>query len=521
MGTDAAPHAPTESTLHDYVQVVRRRRWVVLQALVLVPLAAILFSLQQTPKYGASSEVLVRQDLVAELAGSTNQPTGADAERDLQTHAELARAPEVARRVIKALRLDVSIADFLEATSVAPKRNANLVVFGAVDESPQLTTKIANEYARQYTRYRRELETAAVARARREVETRLRELEQNGERDSALYASQVERLQQLKTTEALQSASAIVVKAASEAKRISPRPVRNGVIGLALGLLLGLGLAFLWEALDNRVRSTRDLERRLGLPLLGRVPQPPRWAQRTNRLVMLADPNSIEAEAYRVLRTNLQFLNLEHGAKTVMVTSAVEGEGKSTTVANLAVALARAGQRVALVDLDLRRPTIDRFFDLEGQPGVTDIAVGRARLAPIDVRGDTKDGPVGKLEVLTSGPLPRDTGEFVGGKALENILAELRERADVVLIDSPPLLAVGDAMTLSAKVDAIVVLTRLGVIRRPVVDELRRVLATCRAAKLGFVVTGAELEDEHHRYGYGYGGYAYGAKPRSEASTRA
>jgi non-specific protein-tyrosine kinase len=163
------------------------------------------------------------------------------------------------------------------------------------------------------------------------------------------------------------------------------------------------------------------------------------------------------------------------------------------------------------MDLDLRRPTLDRFFEFQDSPGVTDVALGRARLAP-----PAPPTGAGSLEVLTTGPLPTDTGEFVSGPALTRILDELRERADIVLIDSPPLLAVGDAIALSSKVDGLIVLTRLGVLRRKTLDELRRVLGNCSAAKLGFVVTGAELEPDGSKYGYGYG---YGVE-RSRAGTR-
>jgi capsular exopolysaccharide synthesis family protein len=393
----------------------------------------------------------------------------------------------------------------LAACGVAAHADSNILDFSCTDGRPSRAERLATAYGRAFTIYRRELDTAALQKARRNYGRRIEQLERAGGTGTALYANLVDREQQLATQEALQTSNASLTRAAIDAVRIRPRPVRNGILGLVLGAALGIALAFLLEALDTRVRTTREVERRLGLPLLARIGSPPRWAQRTRRLVMLAEPNGFEAETFRVLRTNLDFFNLEHGARTIMLTSALEQEGKSTTVANLAVALSRAGHRVVLVDLDLRRPTLDRFFQFEGRPGLTDIALGHARLAAAAAPAGE-----GSLEVLTSGPLPRDTGEFVGSKALSDILDELRERADIVLIDSPPLLAVGDAMTLSAKVDAVIVLTRLGVLRRKTLDELRRVLGNCRAAKLGFIVTGAELEPDR-KYGYGYG-YGYGVE---------
>jgi Mrp family chromosome partitioning ATPase len=224
-----------------------------------------------------------------------------------------------------------------------------------------------------------------------------------------------------------------------------------------------------------------------------------------------------------MLRTNLEFVRIDREVRTIMVTSAVEGEGKSTTAANLAIALARVGQRVALVDLDLRRPFLHRFFDLNGQPGLTQVALGHTSLpdalttVPIVVdgsperRGDNGNGVGrvgGMLEVLGSGPIPPNVDEFVGSRAVAEVLGQLRARADVVIVDSTPLLVVGDAMALTGSVDAMIVVTRMNVVRRPMLRELKRVLDASPTQKLGFVVTGAESEEG---YGYGVYHYRYGA----------
>jgi Mrp family chromosome partitioning ATPase len=230
-----------------------------------------------------------------------------------------------------------------------------------------------------------------------------------------------------------------------------------------------------------------------------------------------------------MLRTNLDSATLGREVRSIMVTSAVEQEGKATTISNLAVALARAGQRVILVDLDLRRPFIERFFDLRGRPGVTQVAIGRANLNDALVRvpisaiepasrlraryDTTANGqPQGRLAVLGSGPIPPDPGEFVASQALTDVLEELREIADVVLVDAPPLLHVGDAMVLSAKVDAMILTAKIETVRRPMLTEVHRLLETVPALKLGFVATGAESE-EGYGAGYGYG-YGYSYAPR-------
>lgn len=231
-----------------------------------------------------------------------------------------------------------------------------------------------------------------------------------------------------------------------------------------------------------------------------------------------------------MLRTNLQFASLtsEGVVRTLLVTSAVAQEGKSTTAANLAVAEARAGKHVLLVDLDLRAPFIDRFFRLMRAEGVTDVALGEASLEealiPIDLTlGSALEPPPapvastaegrGTLTVLVSGRRPPDPGEFIGSARLAQILEELERRFELVIIDTPPVLRVGDAMTLSTRVDGILVVTKLNLIRRQMLSELRHALAAAPAAKLGFIITGSrDAAGYGGDYGYGYG-YGYGDRP--------
>ena len=508
------------STLRDYVQVLRRRKWIVLLAVVLVPLAAVLLSLRQAPLYEASAEVfLSHQNLATSLTNTPDAMVYQQADRIAQTQADLARVPRVAENVRKALRLrDRTAPDILAASSVSAKQNADLLVFKVRDRRPAMAARLAGEYARQFTLYRRKLDTASLERARAEVAVRIDELERARRTSSPLYAELAAKEQQLRTMQALQTSNAFVVRSPRRAIQVQPTPIRNGILGLGLGLLFGICLAFLWNALDTRVRSANEIGERLRLPLLARLPEPPRKLRKSGRLVMTEEPNGIHAEAFRMLRTNVEFANLERDARVVMVTSALEAEGKSTTVANLALAYARAGKRVVLVDLDLRRPIVDRFFGLEDKPGLTDVALGRVSLeqalVPLALtdaekrvakNGNGAGRAHGMLEVLTSGPQPPDAGEFVSGRHLEEILLQLRERADLVLIDAPPLLHVGDGLALSANVDALLVVTRLNVLRRPVLSELERVLDVCPAPALGYVAAGVDADEEYRAYG----GYYY------------
>jgi Mrp family chromosome partitioning ATPase/capsular polysaccharide biosynthesis protein len=513
VGESGTAHA---STLRDYVQIARRRRWTILATVVLVPAIAAFLSLRQEKLYRASADVLVsHQNLPGALTGTSGFDVYQTAERVLQTQADVATtSPQVATRVRNVLGLRT-----IPGVDVKPKRDSNILIFSSTARNSRLSARVASEYARQFTEFQRELAAADIDRALQEVEAGISELVRDGvKRGSALYSSLVEKREQLRTLKALQTSRAFLVRPAKPGVQVQPKPVRNTVLALVLGIIVGLGLALLREALDTGVRSTDEIAERLGLPLLARLPAPPKRLRREARLVMIDDPDGPDAEAFRILRTNLEFVRADKDARTLVITSAVEEEGKSTTAANLAVALARVGQRVALVDLDLRRPSLHVLFDIDG-PGVTEVAIGRATLddalVPIPLetrtRGRSWNGDAngmrqveGLLEVLPAGPMPPNVDEFLTGHAVAGVLSDLRRHVDVVLIDSTPLLVVSDAMALTAAVDAVVavlIVTRMNVVRRPMLRELRRVLDAIPAQKLGFVATGVGTTDSYyHRY---------------------
>lgn len=452
-------------TLRDYVAVLKRRKWLVAAVALLVPLVAVLISLQKQERYEASAKVLIG---IGETPQGSNQRVAP--ERLLATNAALARAPEIARNTLVAAGApDRSIEEFLRDSNAAAEPNRDLVTFRVNDSDPALAMRLVTEYARQYILYRR---TFAKGRYARET------------------------------------GDAFLVGLPIAPVKVGPQTVRDGSLGLGLGVILAIVLAFLVDALAARVGSPEEIKARLGLPLLARLPKPTRWLRRHHGLAMLAEPGGHQAEAFRSFRTNLDFFNLEQGARTIMVTSAIDKEGRSTSVANLAVALARQGRRVILVDLDLRRATLHRFFGLADQPGVTDVVLGGVALQEALVSigsavseadfafGHNGNGSVpheGSLHVLTAGSSPPNIGEFVSSAGLTQLLSSLVEYADVVLIDGPPLLTGGDAVALSAKVDALVMVTRVNSLRRSMLYEVQRVLDLCRCGKLGFVAVGTEV----------------------------
>jgi Mrp family chromosome partitioning ATPase len=502
---------------------LRRRKWIVLFSAALLSTAAAYLTVRQTVEYRATAEVYITNQAQVPFGGVDTR--GVYGNEPIETQANLARVPEVARIALRRASVsDRTRWQLLSQSQVTPRGTTGILEFSVVDRVPRLARRLATAYAEAFAEYRGRLDTRSLVRARREVAARLDELRLEGRQESDLYASLEETEQGLETFQALQTERANVIRRADSVVDTRPSPIRNAVIGLVLGLTLGLGLALLLETLDTRVRSAAEVSQRLGMPLLARIPTPRRKQQKPGHLIVTEDPSGPHAEAFRMLRTNLEFVTLEDHVRTILVTSALQGEGKSTTAANLAVASARSGRRVLLVDLDLRKPSVATFFGLEGRPGLTNVVLGDVTATDALVAVDL-DGPKGTssgdsnghvsswredglLLVLPSGPLPPDPGEFIGSRRLSDTLVQLRRKADLVLIDSPPLLRVGDAMRLSSFADGVILLTHLGFIRRGTLAEARRLLETTPARKLGFVVTGSQREDKLN-YGAVYGaGYS-------------
>ncbi|MGH3135771.1 MAG: division plane positioning ATPase MipZ, partial [Gaiellaceae bacterium] len=441
--------------------------------LTTVVIAGVAFyqSSREDALYSASSQVLLKyQSLASGLTGIQDLSTVyQDPQRVAQTQTQIAMSPDVARRVVAAAKIPgLDVGAFLGSASVLAATDSDILNFNITYGDGETAAKLATIHAQEFIAHRRELDTESLVAARKELRGRIEELEQTGFQDSPVLARLVESEQQLRTMEALQTANASLLRPATGAGQVQPRPQRAAVLGVMLGLMLGIGLAFVRDAFDTRVRSSAEIGETLGTTLLARIPAPPKKLRDHNRLVMTASPNGPHAEAFRMLRANLEFVNLDRGARSIMVTSALEEEGKSTTVANLAVALARAGQKVVLVDLDLRRPAIGRFFGIAGsEPGVTNVVVGSVPLdralvevvrmpgarggaahvagngAGTDADGAGSTSGAGVLKVLTSGPVPRDPGEFVNTTRLAATLEQLTQMFDFVLIDTPPLLSVG------------------------------------------------------------------------------
>ncbi len=520
---------PTTNTsfLRPLLNVLRVRKWIVLLALILVPVVAAVASSLQSPEYEASSQVLISRTNLSNVLTGTSDPAAAefDFNRVVQTQANLARTPRVAKRTLAAAKLDpADFQDFLAHSAVATSPNNDLLTMTVSDGQRQRAIGLAGQYAREFVAYRQAASTRRLVSLRDDLQRQYIALDKR----SAEAKDNRDQYNRVRNLLALGDSSLSVVQTPSAAEKTKPKTTRNIILGIILGAMLGVGLAFLRDALDTRLRTSAELEENLKPSLLGRLPSPPRGLG-DDALVTLADPGSPDAEHFRVLRSSVVFANSGPKARSILITSAVQSEGKSTTIANLAVAMARAGQNVVLADFDFRRPSLERLFALSRRPGAIDVVLGEATLdealqaidltppAAPPAKGATTPGngrtssrrasltSPGTLRVLTTGDLPPAVGEFVTSDGVVSLLEDLAATCDVLLIDAPPLLAVGDAIALTDHVDALLIVARLGVVRRHMLEEVQRMLDASPTPALGLVITDSSVEPgSYEGYGYGY-----------------
>jgi polysaccharide biosynthesis transport protein len=588
------------TTLRDYLHVLRRRKWIVIVPVVLAPIIAGVLAHRQPKLYKASSQVTVSQlDLpssVVDLNGSAQEE---DPVRLLATQAQFARLPAVAQRAVNDAGVpNESASDLLAASTVTPSQMDDFLTFTVADAQRHRAMRLASAYAGQYVASFRQYQSAQLAAASKALRGQIQALARAGKQSSPLYPNLVAKASQLAAAAAIAGTTGAVVSASS-ASPAGPSVLRDVIFALVLSLVAGLGLAFLRDALDPRVRSAEEVGNELELPLLGRLPRPPRSLREATTPVTLADPGSPYAEPYRMLRTSVEFvIGRGTGERTngvavpprsaargyrLMVTSALPREGKSTTVANLGVAFAQAGRKVLLVDLDFRRSSLARFFGIDSKQGLADVITGSVRVSdvvseisfthgaaaghlgnasepPLNLaysqsispcpspsgspdgrfeasagrlrhvtdappskqtggglpesfsqamydRAHRTRGSRGSLRILPFGKPPPDTLDVTLLESIGHVLDELKAPDELVLIDSPPLLRVGDALALTSHVDGLLVIGSLRSLSAPTLKELRRVIYDSPADKLGFILTGAELE----------GGYEYLAYPAAYA----
>ncbi|MCU1496128.1 MAG: capsular exopolysaccharide family [Acidimicrobiales bacterium] len=553
MSTEPRPQDDLE--LRDHLDVLRRHRLLIVATIALAVLVATAATVLRIPQYRAGAEVLLQQEADRDvLAEGRSQQNPAYLGQLVQTEMQVMRSRSVRDAVAAELGRTPDV-------SISAKDETQVVVISAVRDSKREAAREANTYASVYADISQRQTRTALTEASNAIRDQLATLDRRVEGlhadlaelqartaaatdDDELAALAVQEGRLRATIEAQEGSLAtrrvalteqidqlelaanlsqsrgvrVVSEAALPGAPISPRPVRDIPLAAVLGLVLGVALAFVRDHLDDTIRTKEDLDRSTGaLSVLGLVPDIDGWRDRGQaRLESLANPTSPAAEAYRGVRTSLQFIGLERKLRVIQITSSTVAEGKSTTSANLAVALARAGKRVVLVDCDLRRPRVHRFFDLDNAVGFTSVILREVPAAAAYV--PVPDVP--RLSVMPSGPIPPNPSELLSTSAAVAALHALDEEFDFVIVDSPPLLPVADSVVLAGYVDAtVLVATSRSTTKR----SLTRALELLRQIDAPLVGVVFNKVGGHSADGYGYGhrdAYAQSTKTRRATLRR-
>jgi len=522
----------TNLSIEQFLGVMRRRAgWIVL-CFVLAAGAAYGFSKHQTKKYTATASLVFNnQQLGQQVAGL--QAVGSNNQLAQQnTNLKLVQLGDMAAKTAGLLGQGLTKEKVSGDLSVSAQGESNIVDVAATATSPALAAGIANTYTEVFVKEQQNANHAYYASALKLVEKQLRALTPKERAGTAGLALQ-DRAQSLGTLAELRNGNVQVAQAAAvPTSPSSPKVSRNTILGGVLGLLLGLGVAFLLERLDRRIREPKDLEAVYGLPLLGVVPESAALSRSGKGMGNVLIPNSKntkkgsrealpagEAEAFHLIRAHLRYFNVDRELRTLLVASAAPGDGKTTIARHLAAAAARMGSRVLLLEADLRRPTIAQQLDVQSGPGLADVLIGAVSLSEatqlIDLDPSSADSGRA-LDVLVAGAaLPPNPGELVESHAMESLLEQAKAKYDLVVIDTPPLTAVSDAFPLLRKVDGVIIVGRVGRNRRDVAQRLHETLTGAGAPLLGVVANGLKSS---RRGGYGYG-YSYDYAPTGSAPT--
>ena len=453
--------------VRDLVRVLRRRWRSVAALAVIGTVLAVGVTLLSTAVYRADTQVFVSlRDGTGSTTSAAYQGNLFSQER-VKSYAKIANSPAVTAPVISRLGLSMSNRALAGKITATPPPDTVLVDITVTDPSPELAQRLANAVANQFAAVVADLERPAVGQA--------------------------------------SPVSVKVVRPAElPAAPVSPRVAINIGLGLLIGLALGIGVAVLREALDTTVKTGDDLQKLTGASPLGVIGYDAR--AQNSPLVSQLTSRSGRGEAFRTLRTNLRYVDVDKPPQVVVITSSVAGEGKSTTACNLAIALAGVGTRVILVEGDLRRPRVADYMGLEGAVGLTDVLVGRAALG--DVLQTWGNSP---LSILASGALPPNPSELLSSTQMIELLAELRTRAEVVIIDAPPLLPVTDAAVVARECDGAIVVVRHGKTTREQLTRSLDALNSVGARVLGSVFNMVPAGGPNS-YGYGYYQSEYGTR---------
>ena len=538
-----------------YLNILRRWFWLLILVPAITGTAAFGLAKLSTPVYEASLTLWVSQ---ASAAAGQQYTDILASERLARTYGALITKRPVLQQTIDELHLDMTPDQLSNWVSVKMVRDTQLLEVAVRNTSPTLAASIVNKLAevfqeqnlaaqkQSYNEATQKL-NAQVSQLEgqiRDAQDRLKDLKALSQLTDAqraeierlngsiaqyqvAYSSVLKSLEDIRLSEANSINNVTVAEEAVVPQEpVSPKVPLNVAAGLIIGLVLATGLIALLEYLDDSFKTAEDIQATLSLSTLGAVEliggkRSRKWRRArkgerplpSQNLVSLSHLSSHVTEAYRLLRTNLDFAALDNPVRKLLVTSALPQEGKSTTAANLAVVTAQSGKKVLLIDIDLRRPTVHKLFKVPNHQGLTSLLLGVAK--PEDA---IQEVGIENLEVLTSGPLPPSPADTLSSQAMSNLLDSLAERYDMVITDSPPALVASDAVILASRKDGVLVVVAAGSTSKRVCKQALESLQRSASPILGVVLNMLHQSGQHSNYFYDYQSAAQGEK-RKQASA--
>ena len=506
--------------IRHYLAILWHWAWLIALSTTLAGLSALIVSNQLTPIYRATTTVLVNEAPSSKIADYTSILTS---ERLTRTYAQMMTKQPNLMEVIKRLNLSVDMNELSDAISVQPVRDTQLIEISVDNPNPLEAALIANTLVGVFAEQVQTIQTERFSVSKQNLQEQLADMEQqiretNSQISMTNDSDEIDRLEakliqqqeiystlllsyeEVRLSETETSSNVVQVEPAlPPPKPVRPKILVTTFIAAIMGMMLAVGSIVALEAFDDTIKTPDEVYQQLGIPVLAVIMKHPVDDQRP---VTEAEPRSPISEAFRTLRTNVQYTSIDNPLQTIAVTSPTPSEGKTTIVSNLGIVLAQSGQRVTIIDCDLRKPTVHQKLNLRNHLGLSSIFVRPS----IVLDGILQKTRIANLATITSGRLPPNPSELLGSQKMKNILVKIKEHADIVLIDTPPTLAVTDAAVLVPHVDGVLLVMRPGVTKLTSAKQAVEQLERMGANLIGVVLNNIKAKRSRHGMYY-YEGY--------------
>lgn len=506
-----------------YLYLIWHWLWLILLAAVIAGAATYFFNRQMTPIYEVSTKLLVME---APSSKNVDYNSVLASQSLTKTYSDMLTNDLILQEVINRVNLANDIPLLKKAIKVAPVTNTQLIEISVEDPDPVLAARIANTLVAVFIEKVESIQSSRFSSSKDSLGTQLQEMGKQladinqkkalatneADRDNLnsqalqyqqLYSNLLTSYEQARLAEIQSSANVTQVNAAMpNTVPVSPKILQNTIIAALVGLFLAMGIIFGLDALDDTIKTPEEVTSKLGMPVLGVIFE----HKVQNEPITMASPRSPISEAFRSLRTNIIYANVDNPIHTLLVTSASPGEGKTTVSANLAIVFANSGKQVYFADADMRQPTVHKKMDIPNSLGLSQLVMN----PETPLNAVSQNGKVRGLNVITCGDLPPNPAELLGSKKMEMVVERLKKDADLVIFDTPPVLAVSDPAVLAPCVDGVVLVLRPGKTTMHAARQALEQLNQVNARVVGAVLN--DVRTNGHSYGYYYSKGYYSKK---------